>query len=231
MTHHQTPDRLALLDDLLRDRHSCRGFRPAPVPRPVIEQILTSAQRTASWTNLQPWSVHIIGGAALNALRDELVERSAGGAPPAPELDWPSEIRGRYLERKRDCGWGLYRTIGIEKGDRAASARFTRENFRLFGAPHLAVISSDAALGTHGVMDCGGWVMTFMLAAEAAGVATLAQAALAAWPDVLRRHLPIDPDHRIICGISFGYEDPTQPANRFRTTRAPLDEVVTWTGD
>jgi len=80
-------------------------------------------------------------------------------------------------------------------------------------------------------MDCGGWVMSFMLAAEAAGVATLAQAALASWPDVLRRHLPIDPDHRIICGISFGYEDVSQPANAFRTSRAPISEAVTWSGE
>ncbi len=226
-----TPMKLAELDQLLRDRHSCRGFLPGQVPRPIIRQILTAAQRTASWSNTQPWSVHIASGAVLEALRADLVERAQQDAKPAPELDWPQAIRGRHLDRKRACGWGLYRAVGIEKGDRAASSRFSQENFRLFGAPHLAVVTSDAVLGTHGVMDCGGWVMTFLLAAEAAGVATLAQAALASWPDVLRRHLPIDPDHRIICGISFGYEDKTRPANVYRTTRAALDEVVTWLGE
>jgi hypothetical protein len=31
-----------------------------------------------------------------------------------------------------------------------------------------------------------------------------------------------------VCGISFGYEDPAHPANRFRTTRATLDEACRW---
>jgi hypothetical protein len=122
----------------------------------------------------------------------------------------------------------LYRAVGIEKGDRAASSRQARENFRLFGAPQLAIVTTESRLGTHGVMDCGAWVSNFMLAACAAGVATIAQAALASWPDVLRRHLPIDGDCRIVCGISFGYEDVAHPANSFRTGRAAVDECVTW---
>ena len=225
------PERLHAFDRLLQDRHSCRGFQPEPLPRELIERLLTTAQRTASWSNTQPWFVHVASGAVLQALLHDLVERVRLNARPAPELDWPREIRGVHLARKRDCGWGLYHAVGIQKGDREASARFAQDNFRLFGAPHLVVVCSDQALGTHGVIDCGGWVMSFLLAAEAAGVATLAQAALASWPDVLRRHLPIAPEHRIICGISVGYEDKSRPANAFRTSRAPIAEVVTWSGD
>jgi nitroreductase len=135
-----------------------------------------------------------------------------------------------YQARRRECGWDLYRAVGIQKGDREASASQARENFRLFGAPHLAIVSSDESLGPHGVMDCGAWVSTFMLAATEQGVATIAQAALASWPAVLRKHLDIPDDRLIVCGISFGYEDMDHPANEFRTRRAPLEEVVTWVG-
>jgi nitroreductase len=218
------------LERLLAQRHSCRSFLPDPLPRAVIEQILKASQQTASWCNAQPWVVHVVSGEPLERLRTHLLEHSDRGVPPAPELDWPREYRGVYRERRRECGWALYRAVGVEMGDRAASARQARENFRLFGAPHLAIVTSDRALGTHGVMDCGAWVSNFMLAATAAGVATIAQAALASWPDALRAHLPIPNARVIVCGISFGRADTHHPANGFRTSRAPSHEYVHWIG-
>lgn len=161
-------------------------------------------------------------------MRNDLLARAVAAVAPAPELDWPKEYRGNYQSRRRECGWELYRAVGIDKADRQGSARQSQENFRGFGAPHLALVTSEALLGTHGVMDCGAWVSNFMLAATALGVATVAQAAIASWPDVLRQHVDIAADRSIVCGISFGFEDTGHPANSFRTTRAPLDEVAFW---
>ena len=42
------------------------------------------------------------------------------------------------------------------------------------------------------------------------------------------RHLLHLQERRIVCAISFGYEDAEHPANAFRTSRAEPDEVVTW---
>ena len=219
---------LDTLDALLQQRHSCRAFEKQALPRDLIVRMLQTAQRAASWCNAQPWQVHIVSGAPLAALVADLTERAQSGAKPAPELDWPQAYLGEYQQRRRECGWALYRAVGIEAGDRAASRQQGLENFRCFGAPHLAVVTSEAALGPHGVMDCGAWVANFMLAATAAGVATIAQAAIASWPDILRRHLVIPDTRRIVCGISFGREDSQHPANQFRTARAPLEEVVHW---
>lgn len=226
---HQGTD-LARLRALLQRRHSCRAFLPQPVRADLIGQILETARSTASWCNAQPWRVYIVSGAPLEALRADLVARAQANTPPAPELDWPREYRGIYQDRRRECGWALYRAVGVEKGDRNASAQQARENFRLFGAPHLAIMTSDEALGTHGVMDCGAWVANFMLAATAAGVGSIAQAALASWPDILRKHLDIPADRRVVCGISFGYEDMAHPANSFRTQRAAVGDTATLIG-
>ena len=49
---------------LLDERYSCRAFQSESVPRNVIEKILTSAQRTASWCNSQSWHVTITEGEA-----------------------------------------------------------------------------------------------------------------------------------------------------------------------
>lgn len=216
------------LEAILQRRHSCRAFLPTPLSRSVIEQILVATQRGASWCNAQPWKVHVVSGNALDNLRAALCARAESATPPAPELDWPREYRGVYQERRRECGWGLYRATGVQKGDREASLKQARENFRMFGAPHVAILTSEKLLGTHGVMDCGAWVANFLLSCTAMGVATIAQAALASYPDILHAHLDIAADRVIVCGISFGYEDTVHPANSFRTTRAPLGEVVSW---
>lgn len=216
------------LRKLLDDRHSCRGFLSKPVPRETIEEILSIAQRTASWCNAQPWRVILLSGEATDRFRTELLEHVSASPQATPDYPWPREYVGLALARRRECGFQLYDAVGIAKGDRAASAQQARENFRFFGAPHVAVITNDEALGLYGAVDCGAYVSSFMLAAQSFGVATIAQASLVTHGAFVRAYLGIPDDRRLVCGISFGYEDRDHPANRFRTRRAPLSEVVTW---
>ena len=216
---------------LLQRRYSCRGFLARPLERSTIERLLEAAQRTPSWCNAQPWQVHLASGTATDRLRAALLAhvKAHGNANPAePELPFPREYRGVYLARRRECGFQLYDAVGIARGDREASARQGMENYRLFGAPHALIVTTDEALGVYGVLDCGAWVSNFMLAAAAAGVACIAQAALATHPKPLREFFSIAADRRIVCGISFGYEDPRHPANKFRTRRAAKEDVAAW---
>ncbi|MFX6027967.1 nitroreductase family protein, partial [Acinetobacter baumannii] len=67
---------------LLNARHSCRAFKPEPVPRATIEAILATAQRTASWTNTQPWQVIVTTGAATERFRDLMVASAQAAEPP-----------------------------------------------------------------------------------------------------------------------------------------------------
>jgi nitroreductase len=216
----------ATLDGLFAARHSCRAFRPDPVPRATIEQVLSTAQRAASWCNVQPWQVAITGGDATERLRSALL--AAAGSPPVSDIPFPGEYAGAALARRRECGFALYDSLGIAKGDRAASAAQARQNFALFGAPHAAVITTEARLGPYSLVDCGGYVMSFLLACTGLGIATIAQAALASRSDVLRSFFQLGEDRQVVCGISFGYADAAHPANGFRTTRAALNDVVTW---
>lgn len=218
----------AVLERLLATRHSCRAFRPDPVPDATIERIVAIAGRTASWCNAQPWQLEITRGAATEAFRTAMSAHAAAAEEPVIDYDWPRAYEGVYLERRRLCGFALYESLGIGRGDRAAYGRQAQENFRLFGAPHVAIVSSDDALGTYGAVDCGAFVANFLTAATALGVATIAQAALASHAGLVRAHFGLPRDRRIVCGISFGYADTDHPANRFRTERAGLDEVLRW---
>ncbi len=221
------PGALGNLEQLLAERYSCRAFLPQPVATETVERILALAQRTPSWCNAQPWQAHITRGAATERFRRRLFEY-ASIHKPEPEYPFPREYRGVYLERRRACGFQLYESVGIARGDREASARQTMENFRLFGAPHAMIVTTDEALGVYGVLDCGAWVNNFMLAARAFGVASIAQAALAAHPKLTREFFGIEEERRIVCGVSFGYEDDARPVNRFRTERADIGDVVQW---
>ncbi len=217
-----------VLDGLLRSRWCCRGFAATPVPRPTIERLLEMAQRTPSWCNTQPWRVTLTSGEATRQLAQALSAHGATGVPDQPDLPFPAAYRGEYLARRRECGYQLYGAVGIERGDRVRSALQGRENFRFFGAPHFALITTERDLGTYGAIDCGGYVSVFLLAAQSLGLAAIPQAAVAAYSPWLRDYFGL-PDHRlVVCGISFGFPDQAHPANGFRTNRAPITEVVDW---
>lgn len=223
----ESPTSNADLRSLLDTRSSCRAFRPDPVPRATIEQILETAQRTPSWCNTQPWQVAITEGEGTERFRKGLVE-AVHTSPHEPDFPFPTEYRGAYQERRKECAMQLYASVGIAPGDRQASAQQTMKNFDLFGAPHVAIITTDAALGVYGAVDCGLYVNTFLLAAQSLGVAAIPQAALAGSAAYLRSFFDLPEDRKVVCAISFGYADESHPANGFRTTRADIGTVATW---
>ena len=216
------------LNGTLKSRYSCRAFKPDPVPDADITKIIQAARHVPSWCNAQPWQVEITRGAGTESLRTALMEEAAKGTPPAPDLAWPKGYSGAYLERRRTCGFQLYDAAGIEKSDRPARMAQMLRNYALFDAPHVAIIHSPAELGPYGALDSGGFVTAFTLAATALGVATIAQAAIAAYAPLVRGHLGIPDDRLVLCAISFGYADPDAPVNQFRTERADPDDIIRW---
>lgn len=215
---------LTALDQLLHSRYSCRGFLPDPVPEDVLRQIVVAAGRAPSWCNAQPWKVTLTRGAETQRFRTALLE-TVSAEPPAPDLPWPEQYTGVHQDRRRACGHQLYEAAGIARDDHAARKDQTMRNFSFFDAPHVAIISSGRELGPYGAMDCGGFVTAFTLAATVLGVASIAQASVAAYPQLIRRHFDLSEDRLILCAISLGYADADHPANTFRTARADLGDI------
>ena len=216
------------LKDTLAARYSCRAFRPDPVPDAMIEQIIAAARHVPSWCNAQPWQVEITRGQGTENFRQKLMAEATKGTPPKPDLDWPTKYSGAYAERRRTCGFQLYDAAGIEKSDRPARMAQMMRNYALFDAPHVAILHSPTELGPYGAMDTGGFVTAFALAATALGLASIPQAAIAAYAPVVREHLNIPEDRLILCAISFGYADPDAPVNQFRTERAEPADIIAW---
>lgn len=216
------------LEEVIRSRYSCRKYLPMPVPRQTIEKILDVAQQTPSWCNTQPWQVVVVGGDAIEKFRTALYDHAARVASPKPDFPFPLRYDGIYRDRRKVCGVQLYQSLGIGRENRQEAAEQSLENFRFFGAPHVALITTEEDLGIYGAVDCGLYVANFMLAALGQGVASIAQAALAAYPDFIRAYFNLPPYRKFVCGISFGYADGGHPINAYRTARSLLAEAVSF---
>lgn len=155
------------LECIAAARWSCRAFLKEPLPDNTIERILRVAQRMASWNNAQPWQTVIASGRATERFRTLMLRLAQEGTSRKPDLPFPREYRDVYMARRRACGFQLYDAVGVQRGDKEAYTRQTLRNFALFDAPHVAIVTTDEALGVYGAVDCGAYVSTFMLAAQA----------------------------------------------------------------
>ncbi|MGU3586573.1 nitroreductase [Rhodococcus sp. C26F] len=215
--------------DVMKARYSCRSFLPDELSQEHLERIFSLAQRAPSWSNTQPWTVHLTSGPATAAFAGALTEHVQAQSQ-SPDLVMPEKYEGVYAQRRRETGFGLYECLGIARDDRDARHSQLMLNYSFFGAPHVAVITSDRNQGVYGAIDCGAYVSALTLAATSLGVGSIAQAAIAQYSDFVRTYLGIDDDRVVVCAVALGLADPDHPANRFRTSRAPLDEVVTRAG-
>ncbi|MBU9222264.1 nitroreductase [Burkholderia multivorans] len=214
------------LERIAAERFTCRAYLPDAVPTDVIERIVEIAKRAASWCNVQPWHAIVTSRDTTERFRAALVAHAAQHPRIDADMPFPDEYRGVYGQRRREVGYALYAALGIARDDRPARERQVAENFRLFGAPHVALLTIPAELGPYAALDCGAFVASFLLAARAHGVATTAQAALAHHARFIRRYFGIGDERRFVCGIAFGYADMTHPANAFRSTRAATADVM-----
>ena len=215
------------LNKTLRARHSCRAYLPQPVPRALIEQAVATAARAPSWCNAQPWQL-VLTEAAETARLGAALHAHAQTHEMQPDLPWPESYTGPYKARRFDCGMQLYDAATIARDDRDARTAQMLENFRFFGAPHMALVTSPRELGAYGALDCGGFVTAFCAALTEAGLGSIPQAAPAGYAPFLRDWFDLPQDRLILCAVSFGYSDTTAPINSFRTPRAAPDTLIDW---
>lgn len=215
--------------DSIAARHSVRAFRPDPVPRATLERVFAAAQRAPSWCNIQPWRVVVTAPAVTDTLRTRLLA-ATGTQPIEPDFTFPGQYPAPYDDHRRACGLALYRAMGVARGDGEGRRKAWLRNYEFFDAPHAAIVSMDRRWGMYAAIDVGVWLGTLLVALTAEGVSACAQAALGAYPSVLRELLPLRPEEGVLFGIAIGYEDGAAPVNQFRTDRAPLADNVQLVG-
>ncbi|KVR46740.1 nitroreductase family protein [Burkholderia multivorans] len=218
---------LVALDRLTSGRSTCRAYRHTALDRELIRSIVGMAGRSASWCNVQPWQLVVTETPeSTERFRQALMQRVADHPANESDLPFPPSYEGIYRERRRGAGLALYSALGIGPKDSERSAEQALRNFRLFDAPHVAIVTVPAELGPYALVDAGGFVSSFLIAAYAHGVATTPQGALARHAHFVREYFDIPDTQHMICGISFGYAEDAHPVNQFRTTRAAVDDLL-----
>ena len=222
ITMQQSYDNLRLL---LNSRYSCRAYKKQEVSEKDIREIISTASRVPTWCNAQPWEVLVTRGEATEKLSQLLIE-STKTQQINPDFNWPTQYVGQYAQRRRQCGYQLYESIGIQKEDKKRRKEQMMLNYKFFGAPHVAIVTSESDLGPYGSMDCGGFIATFTIVAQAKGIATIAQASITGYAQTIRKYFQIPKNRLIQTAISFGYSDDLHPINHFRTEREKSEKVV-----
>src|SRR3984885_6993922 len=82
-------------DDVILGRRSIRGYKPDPVPRALIAEVIGLAMRAPSSMNTQPWNFYVISGEPLDRIRAGNTERMVGGIPQSREFRTGQAFAGK----------------------------------------------------------------------------------------------------------------------------------------
>ncbi len=224
------------VDHAITTRMSARAFSQRPVPRELVQEILEVARRSPSGTNTQPWKVYVLQGQS----RDQLVDKvcQAHDAVRAnPELAslyreaydyYPTEWVSPYIDRRRENGWSLYGLLGIGKGDKDKMHAQHQRNYRFFDAPVGLMFTLDRVMGRGSLLDYGMFLQNIMVAARARGLHTCAQAAWNGFATLILPHIGASEKEMLVCGMSLGWADDTDPVNTLVTPRESVESFTQW---
>lgn len=220
------------LQDAISSRRSVRDFLDTPVDPETLRRVLSQAVRAPSGGNLQPWHLHVVGGAALRSFKDEMQERlRSAPAGETPDYDiYPRELPSPYRDRRFQVGEDLYRRLQIPREDKSARQRWFQRNFAFFGAPVALFCSVDRRMGPPQWSDLGMLLQTIMLLLRAEGLHSCAQECWAIYPRTVESFLRLPPERMLFTGMSIGYAKEDSPVNQMETERAPLGEVTDFIG-
>jgi len=215
--------------EAIKARYSVRAYKPEPVPKEVLTELMETALRAPSWANTQSWEFAIVGGQVMRELEEVLGAKAAAQDeryPDIPRPEWPSP----YQERRRELGNQIYRLMGIGRDDMDKQLQWFVHMYRFFDAPNAIIVYTNRGLSEWALLNIGLIVQSIALAAVNYGLGTTILASSVSYPDEIKHLLNIPDTKQLVLAIAIGYLDLEAKVNKFRSNRVPLDSVVTWHG-
>ena len=225
-----TSPQQAAVDAAITSRRSIRAFLPTPVARADIEQILAVSARAPSGTNIQPWKVYVLTGAAKESLSSAILAAHNDPALARQHTEeyhyYPREWVSPYIERRRKVGWDLYALLGLTRENKAGMAAQHGRNYRFFDAPVGFIFTIDRVLEQGSWLDYGMFLENIMVAARGRGLDTCPQAAFTQYHKIIAAQLGLPDSETVVCGMALGYADHQKIENSLLTEREPLSGFV-----
>lgn len=220
--------------EAIKSRKSIRAFKPDPVPKEVLTQLLDVARWAPSSANTQPWEFFVLTGEVLDKLNHVMLEKVGSGEIMKPREDpdtgfFAIHPKGPYAKRQQKLFKQVFDLLEPEEG-KSKMQKWCELCENRYGAPALIIIVADKSASGWFIFDIGLITQTIALAAQEYGLGTCILGDAAAFPGELRRIANIPESKRPVIGIAIGYPDWNNPVNDFRTGREPIEKLVTWRG-
>ena len=218
--------------ELIKARRSVRGYRPDPVPREVIEEIISVAKWAPSSMNTQPWHVHVVTGEPLDNIRRGNTENMLAGVPPKREFPMRESYEGIHRKRQVEVAVQLFDAMGIAREDTERRTDWVMRGFRQFDAPVSLVLTYDKYLEPAAIsqFDLGAFSHAIVLAAWERGLGCVINGQGIMQSHVVRTHAQIPDDQVIIICIAMGYPDDSFVANDVKSRREDNKNFVRYVG-
>ncbi|MFC2066144.1 nitroreductase [Chloroflexota bacterium] len=225
--------------EAIRNRRSIRSFKPDPVPRKILEELLETCRWAPSSSNTQPCELAVLGGKVIDDVKNRITDKVKAEwdtstlnlrntNPDIPYPDLPEPYRQRKIDT-RDRIDGHQFPAGTANLDQKREAHRLNAA-RFYGAPNVIIIYTEKFLCPKAILDIGIVAQTIALAAYALGLDTCLMGMPVLWPEIIREPLGIPDSKLIALSIAIGYPDTEALVNSVERVREPLDTSTHWYG-
>jgi nitroreductase len=211
--------------EVIEGRKSIRAFKPDPVPKETIEEILQLAVKAPSAINLQPWEFTVVSGREKERLCKRLLkaygERRVSCSPQTTR-PLPPEVDRRRRE--------LFQEMKpfVDQLEVPFEDFINEGSFDFYGAPTAIIISMDRTFPKSRSLCIGAALGYLVLAAHAHGLGTCPIGIITAFEDDIKDQLNIPGGKEVILGVALGYPDWENPINRFKSSRENPANITRW---
>ena len=212
------------LVEAVNTRMSIRGYKPDPVSRATILEILEIAHWAPSGMNVQPWEFAVVSGPMLDEIK-KAVQKERETNPPSPP-----EVPPMYMQRRAKQVAEIAGSMGGEESYQKHMEARRAKGGQFYGAPAMIFIYNDVDFGARSNLDIGLLVENILLVAHDKGLGCCVLGSATACADVIGSIIKLPESKKIVTGLIIGYPDMSAPENGFPRLREPVESLITWHG-
>ena len=210
---------------VIKERKSIRAYKPDPIPKERIEEILRLTIHAPSAINLQPWEFIVVTGEEkvrlsrrlIKAYKEKQIACSPGNVKPLPKTYGKRGAKTLALMKP------FFEEMGVD-----IHQYINEGSCRFYGAPVAILFCLDDSFPKARMVDVGLALGYLALTAHEFGLGTCPIGLINAYEDEIKELLNIPENKNVVIGMALGYPDWDVPVNRFKSQREDLEKFVRW---